>query len=118
MGTDKDSLESTCFERVVDYGPCFEAVGKAVAALGVTLKAATEVFAQIKDTFAEAVPPIVEQLNSILESYPIDWESEEFWMVPPHVKHLAHNHPKTRIRVKNWNRMWKIRERYIKCHKQ
>lgn len=129
MDTDKNSLgilskesqgvlESICLEQGVDYGSCFEAVSKAAMAAGVVLEAASKVFALVKDIFAEALPPIIEQFNSLLGDTSIDWESELFWMVPPHVRHLAHNHPKARVRVKNWNRMWKIRERYMKCHKQ
>lgn len=40
---------------------------------------------------------------------------EEGWdCVPPRVRHLAFHHPKRRVRNKNWNRMWKIRERCMK----
>lgn len=128
MGTEKDSLgilcketqaasKGVCPEQGVDYGSCFEALSKAAVAVGVTLEAATKAFASVKDIFAEALPPIVEQFNFLLEDTSIDWE-KLFWMVPPHIKHLAHNCPKARIRVKNWNHMWKIRERYMKCHKQ
>ena len=114
----QEALENICREQGVDWGSCFEAVSKAVVAAGVALEAVSKVFDQVKDIFAEALPPIVEQFNFPLGDTSIDWESELFWMVPPHVRHLAHNHPKARVRVKNWNRMWKIRERYMKCHKQ
>lgn len=72
-------------------------------------------FAALRDSLAEVVTPAVralaEQIASILPT------EDAFFMVPPHIRHLAYNHPKARVRNKNWNRMWKIRERYMKCHK-
>ena len=38
-------------------------------------------------------------------------------IVPPRVAHLALHGSKNRVRNKNWNRMWKIYTRYMKCHK-
>ena len=40
---------------------------------------------------------------------------EDYWdFVPARIRYLAFHHPKARVRKKNWNRMWKIRERYLK----
>ena len=72
-------------------------------------------FAALRNTMAEVVAPAVRTLSDQLNS---EFHIEDlFFMVPSHVKHLAYNHPKARVRNKNWNRMWKIRERYMKCHK-
>lgn len=38
-------------------------------------------------------------------------------VVPLRVAHLALHGSKNRVRNKNWNRMWKIYTRYMKCHK-
>ena len=71
--------------------------------------------AALRDSLAEVVAPAIRALSEQLSSvFPTE---DLFFMVPPHIRHLAYNHPKARVRNKNWNRMWKIRERYMKCHK-
>lgn len=109
----REALEQAFIEQGLDYEKLLELTGKMAAAASVALEVVTEAFASLRDTLAEVIPPVVatlSSLNDILGS----WDSELFWMVPPHIKHLAYNHPKARVRNKNWNRMWKIRERYIK----
>ena len=96
-----------------------EAFQKAVDALAVCCTYATEAiasaFAALSDSLAEVVTPAVRALSEQLSSiFPTE---DLFFMVPPHIRHLAYNHPKARVRNKNWNRMWKIRERYMKWHK-
>ena len=71
--------------------------------------------AALRDSLAKVVAPAIRALSEQLSSvFPTE---DLFFMVPPHIRHLAYNHPKARVRNKNWNRMWKIRERYMKCHK-
>lgn len=70
----------------------------------------TEVFQLLSSSIAESVTSAVQVIQELLDS-------QLFFMVPPHIRHLAYNHPKARVRNKNYNRMWKIRERYMKCHK-
>lgn len=108
------TLEQVCLEKGVDYEKLLELTGKLAAAASVAMGVVTEAFASLRDALAETIPPVVATLSSNLNSILGSWDSELFWMVPPHIKHLAYHHPKARVRNKNWNRMWKIRERYIK----
>lgn len=73
-------------------------------------------FENLRSAICKTITPAISALSeSLSETFGF---KDLFWMVPPHIKHLAYNHPKSRVRNKNWNRMWKIRERYMKCHKQ
>ena len=110
----REALERAYIEQGVDYEKLMELTGKIAAAASVALGVVTEAFDSLRDTLAEVIPPVVATLSSSLNDILGSWDSELFWMVPPHIKHLAYNHPKARVRNKNWNRMWKIRERYIK----
>lgn len=110
----REALERACLEQGVDYEKLLELTGKLAAAASVALGAVTEAFSSLRDALSEIIPPVVATLSSNLNDILGQWDSELFWMVPPHIKHLAYNHPKARVRNKNWNRMWKIRERYIK----
>lgn len=114
----RGALERACLEHGVDYERLLELTGKLAAAASVALRVVTEAFASRRDALAETIPPVVATLSSNLNGIFDQWYAELFWMVPPHIKHLAYNHPKARVRNKNLNRMWKIRERYMKCHKE
>lgn len=72
-------------------------------------------FIALRNTLAENIAPALHALSDELQS--LVNPGGLFFMVPPHIRHLAYNHPKARVRNKNWNHMWKIRERYMKCHK-
>ena len=101
------------------HGVNYEELQKAVATLyylyAYTVEQLEAAFALLRNAMAEAITPAVQALH---ENFKSVWNPEElFFMVPPHIKHLAYNHPQARVRNKNWNRMWKIRERYMKCHK-
>lgn len=113
----RESLERACIENGVDHERLLELTGKLAEAASVALGIVTEAFASLKDALVEVIPQISTAFSSLFNSLSDHWDSELFWMVPPHIKHLAYNHPKARVRNKNWNRMWKIRERYMKCHK-
>jgi hypothetical protein len=114
----RGALEQVCLENGVDYERLLELTGKLAAAASCAMGVLVEAFASLSYALAETIPPVVAALSSNLSSVFDQWDSELFWMVPPHIKHLAYNHPKARVRNKNWNRMWKIRERYMKCHKE
>lgn len=111
----QEVLRKVCEEKGINYEAFHEAVNN-LAALCVYL---AEQIADMFDDFVNAlvevatstVRSLAEQIASIL---PTD---DAFFMVPPHIRHLAYNHTKARVRKKNWNRMWKIRERYMKWHK-
>lgn len=98
--------------------------------LGVDQEELAQVLDKVANTLVYAVNSIVEAMQEVarcINSW--DWTSlskalqslemgeELFFMVPQYIKHLAYNHPKSRVRNKNWNRMWKMRERYFKCHR-
>lgn len=114
----REALERACLEQGVDYERLLELTGKLAAAASVAMGVLVEAFASMRDALAETIPPVVATLSDSLNRILGSWDSELFWMVPPHIKHLAYHHPKARVRNKNLNRMWKIRERYMKCHKE
>lgn len=114
----REALERACLEHGVDYERLLELTGKLATAASCAMGVVIEAFASLRDALAETIPPVVAALSSGLNSMFDQWDSELFWMVPLHIKHLAHNHPKARVRNKNWNRMRRIRERYMKCHKE
>lgn len=111
----QEVLRKVCEEQGINQ-EAFQAAVNNLAALCVyTAEQILNAFAALTDSLAEIVTPAVralsEQLNSIFPT------EDLFFMVPPHIRHLAYNHPKARVRNKNWSRMWKIRERYLKCPK-
>lgn len=100
-------------------GVTWEEFQKSVEALAAcctySVEAIASAFVDLRDSLAEIAIPAVRALSEQLSSlFPAE---DLFFMVPPHIRHLAYNHPKARVRNKNWNRMWKIRERYMKWHK-
>lgn len=111
----QEVLRKICEAQGINQEAFQDTVNNLAALCIYTTEQITSAFAALRDSLAEVVTPAVralsEQLNSIFPT------EELFFMVPPHIRHLAYNHPKARVRNKNWNRMWKIRERYMKCHK-
>ena len=111
----QEVLRKVCEEQGINQ-EAFQAAVNNLAALCVyTAEQISNAFAALRDSMAEIVTPAVRALSEQLNS--ISPTEDLFFMVPPHIRHLAYNHPKARVRNKNWNRMWKIRERYMKCHK-
>lgn len=94
----------------------FQTAVNNLAALCVyTVEQITNASVALINTLAENTAPVLHALADELQS--LVNPEDLFFMVPPHIRHLAYNHPKARVRNKNWNRMWKIRERYMKWHK-
>lgn len=111
----QEVFRKVCEEKGINY-EAFHAAVNDLAALCVYIAEQTAaIVSAFVDTLIEvathAVRALAEQIASIL---PTD---NAFSMVPPQIRHLAYNHTKARVRNKNWNRMWKIRERYMKWHK-
>ena len=111
----QEALRKVCEEQGINQ-EAFQTAVNNLATLCVHLvEQIANAFAVLRDSLAEVVTPAVRALSEQLSSvFPTE---DLFFMVPPHIRHLAYNHPKARVRNKNWNRMWKIRERYMKCHK-
>lgn len=109
---DEEVLRKVCEEQGINQEAVQAAVNNLAALCTYTAEQISNAFAVLRDSLAEVVIPAVralaEQVASILST------EDAFFMVPPHIRHLAYNHPKARVRNKNWNRMWKIRERYMK----
>lgn len=77
--------------------------------MGVAIDKFSFIVQDLQSSIGQLLLPATE---SLAEAFGV--KNDDFWfMVPPKVRHLAANHPKARVRNKNWNRMWKIRERYI-----
>ena len=111
----QEVLLRACEMHGVDYEELQKLMANLYSLCVYTVEQIESAFALIGDAVAEAITPAVQALSDNLKSL---WNPEElFFMVPPHIKHLAYNHPQARVRNKNLNRMWKIRERYMKCHK-
>jgi hypothetical protein len=111
----QEVLRKVCEEQGINQEAFQTAVNNLAALCAYTVEQIANAFAALKDSLAEVVTPAVRALSEQLSSiFPTE---ELFFMVPPHIRHLAYNHPKARVRNKNWNRMWKIRERYMKWHK-
>lgn len=111
----QEVLLRACEMHGVNYEELQKVMANLYSLCAYTVEQIEAAFALLRDAMAEAITPAVQALSENLKSL---WNPEElFFMVPPHIKHLAYNHPKARVRSKNWNRMWKIRERYMKCHK-
>lgn len=110
---DKEPLEQACREQGINSEQLLEAMNKLAEAATYCIESVSAAFASLREALSEFVPPAIRSLGDLLGIC----DGELFWMVPPHIKHLAYKHPKARVRNKNWNRMWRIRERYMKCHK-
>lgn len=111
----QEVLRKVCEEQGINQEAVQAAVNNLAALCVYTVEQISNAFAALRDSLAEVVPLAVRALSEQLSSiFPTE---ELFFRVPPHIRHLAYNHPKARVRNKNWNRMWKIRERYMKCHK-
>ena len=111
----QEVLRKVCEEQGINQEAFQRVVNNLVALCVYTVEQIANAFAALRDSLAETVTPAVRALSEQLSSiFPTE---DLFFMVPPHIRHLAYNHPKARVRNKNWNRMWKIRERYMKCHK-
>lgn len=111
----QEVLRKVCEEQGINQEAFQTAVNNLAALCVYTVEQISNAFAALRDSLAEVVTPAVRALSEQLSSiFPTE---ELFFMVPPHIRHLAYNHPKARVRNKNWNRMWKIRERYMKWHK-
>lgn len=107
-------LERICKDSGIDCYQFHNALDKSVDAATYAFQLVAEAFAALMNSLIESFTPVMQTFNQYMEN----WDEELFWMVPSHIKHLAYHNPKARVRNKNWNRMWKIRERYMKCHKQ
>lgn len=111
----QEVLRKVCEEQGINQEAFQTAVNNLAAWCVSTVEQISNAFAALIGYLAEVVTPDVRALSEQLSSvFPTE---ELFFMVPPHIRHLAYNHPKARVRNKNWNRMWKIRERYMKWHK-
>ena len=111
----QEVLLRACEMNGVDYEELRKLMANLYSLCVYTVEQIESAFTFMRNAVAEAITPAAQALSDNLKSL---WNPEElFFMVPPHIKHLAYNHPQARVRNKNWNRMWKIRERYIKCHK-
>lgn len=112
---DQEVLRKACEEQGINQ-EAFQAAVNNLAALCIyTAEQIANALSTLIDSLAEIVTPDIRALaEQIASTLPTE---DAFFMVPPHIRHLAYNHPKARVRNKNWNRMWKIRERYMKWHK-
>lgn len=108
-----EALHTLCEQTGVDYDSVKEVMECLYRACVCSIEQLSETFRLFSNTLAESVTPAVQAVQELFRPCC----DSLFFMVPPHIKHLAYNHPKARVRNKNWNRMWKIRERYMKCHK-
>ena len=93
--------------REIPLGDVCKAAADVANAMGYAFGAMSEAMLALSRSFSNQA----ESLSQIqLEGY---WD-----FVPPRVRHLAFHHPKKRIRNKNWNRMYRIRERsnYVTKH--
>lgn len=110
-----EAFRRVCEEQNINQEAFQMAVNSLAALCVYTSEQIANAFADVRYTIAEVVTPALRILSEQFSSiFPTE---ESFFMVPPHIRHLAYNHPKARVRNKNWNRMWKIRERYMKWHK-
>lgn len=111
----QETLRRLCEEQGINQEAVQAAVNNLASLCVYTAEQISNAFAALRDSLAEIVTPAVRALSEQLSRvFPTE---DLFFMVPPHIRHLAYNHPKARVRNKNWNHMWKIRERYMKCHK-
>lgn len=108
----QEAFRKACEEQGVNQEAVQVAVNGLVDLCVYLVEQITEVFIALRDTLIENIAPALHTLSGQLQS--IFRTEDLFFMVPPHIRHLAYNHPKARVRKKNWNRMWKIYERYIR----
>lgn len=111
----QEVLRKVCEEQDINQEAVQAAVNNLVALCVYTAEQIADAFIALINTLAENITPALHALSDELQN--LFNPGDLFFMVPPHIRHLAYNHPKARVRSKNWNRMWKIRERYMKCHK-
>ena len=111
----QEVLRKVCEEQGINQEAVQAAVNNLAALCVYTVEQIATAFIALRNTLAENIAPALHALADELQS--LVNPGDLFFMVPPHIRHLAYNHPKARVRNKNWNRMWKIRERYMKCHK-
>lgn len=111
----QEVLRKVCEEQDINQEAVQVAVNNLAALCVYTVEKIADAFIASINTLAENITPALHALSDELKS--LFNPGDLFFMVPPHIRHLAYNHPKARVRSKNWNRMWKIRERYMKCHK-
>lgn len=111
----QEALRRACEESGVNQEEFQKVVNDLSAFCIHSVEQITNAFIDLRNTLAENIAPALHALADELQS--LVNPEDLFFMVPPHIRHLAYNHPKARVRNKNWNRMWKIRERYMKCHK-
>ena len=112
-----EALQAACGKA----GVCMDSMRAAVASFTAAFPQEQRVFVNpFKGLFDSVIPEIAslqEQFNQLFPNSNLveEIDTEVCWDAPPRVRHLAHNHPKARVRNKNWNRMYKIHERYIQC---
>lgn len=111
----QEALRRVCEEQGINQEAVQAAVNNLAALCVYTAEQIAYAFITLRNTLADNIAPALHTLSDELQS--IFGTEDLFFMVPPHIRHLAYNHPQARVRNKNWNRMWKIRERYMKCHK-
>lgn len=114
-GSMESTLEKLCRENGVNLSCIKQVMTDVYSTCVCSIEAIKELFEVIQRSIVESAAPALQAMTESLK--PFTTESL-FFMVPPHIRHLAYNHPKHHVRNKNWNRMWKIRERYMRCHKQ
>ena len=101
----EEVLRKVCEEQGINQEAVQAAVNNLAALCVYSAEQIANAFAALRDSLAEIVTPAVRVLaDHIASIFPPE---DVFFMVPPHVRHLAYNHPKARVRNKNWNRMWK-----------
>lgn len=111
----QEVLRKACEEKGISQEAAQAAINNLADLCTYTVEQIATAFASLRDALVDTIAPALHSLSEHIQSiFPTE---ELFFMVPPHIKHLAYNHPKARVRNKNWNRIWKIRERYMKCHK-
>ena len=111
----KKPYEGLAKSQGINHEAVQAAINNLAALCIYTAEQIANAFSALRNTMTEVVAPALGALSEHLSS--IFHTEDLFFMVSPHIRHLAYNHPKARVRSKNWNRMWKIRERYMKCHK-
>lgn len=111
----EEVLRKVCEEQDINQEAVQAAVNNLAALCAYTVEQIANAFIALRNILAENITPALHALADELQI--LVNPGDLFFMVPPHIRHLAYNHPKARVRNKNWNRMWKIRERYMKWHK-
>ena len=111
----QEVFRKACEDQGINHEEVQAAVNN-LAALCICLAEQTaNTFNTLTNTLAENIDPTLHALSDALNR--VFNSGDLFFMVPSHIKHFAYNNPKARVRKKNWNRMRKICERYMKWHK-